>query len=705
MSSTTGNNSVANERSHSAGNGGGGGGGGGGRADAESQQYCLRWNNHRSNLLTVFEQLLQTEAFTDVTLAVNGTSIKCHKMVLAACSSYFQSLFLENACPHPIVVFKDIQYAEIRAILEYMYRGEVNVAQEQLPSLLKVAEALRVKGLFEDDSVTGHNSGQANAHVASSSRFLSSEPPALTPVDPSNRSTTPTGARVNRSASKGRASSESPAPPPSPPVPPAPHVQLTASDAQNLLYTRHPYLYKSPLLSPNANSNDQQANNSNSNPLSSMWPPLVMPLHLGAFENALREREQALALYGLQRDRDKDGHNDKDHQTSGNGRDHDLPSGGSGSSIGSNGTKRKRLSSNAHNDVDAAPSLLRTVLGPHLKGHDLPGLFPFRLGAEGSSADDRTHLAYLPGMLAYAERQASRDRDRDDDWPHNPDMNSEDDPGEISGDYGHAVPSSPLSEKRVDPSGARIAAYVPTQKLEWKRYKQYTNSDIQAAIEAVKSGMSALQASRKFKVPSRTLYDKVKKLGIATTRPYSRVSSSAASAAAAAAAAMANQANQVTGLSNFAASTAALTSAMAAAASALSLVKRERGPVIQVAGSSSGNGGSDANDHETASSLHSDENSRQDAPENLTLSGGSNNSSPPANGKSSDSPINVKNEPMDKRGRSSPAFSTSSYGSAGGNGGGANSRSYFAVRDDLNASATAADSVADKRPTASPNPT
>ena len=136
--------------------------------DMESQQYCLRWNNHRSNLLTVFEQLLQTEAFTDVTLAVNGTSIKCHKMVLAACSSYFQSLFLENACPHPIVVFKDIQYAEIRAILEYMYRGEVNVAQEQLPSLLKVAEALRVKGLFEDDSVSGTHT-HTHTHSLSSS--------------------------------------------------------------------------------------------------------------------------------------------------------------------------------------------------------------------------------------------------------------------------------------------------------------------------------------------------------------------------------------------------------------------------------------------------------------------------------------------------------------------------------------------------------
>jgi hypothetical protein len=70
----------------------------------------------------------------------------------------------------------------------------------------------------------------------------------------------------------------------------------------------------------------------------------------------------------------------------------------------------------------------------------------------------------------------------------------------------------------VDKSG--IATYVPTQKPEWKRYKQYTRNDIMAAIDAVRAGMSALQAARKFGVPSRTLYDKVKKLGITTNRPY-----------------------------------------------------------------------------------------------------------------------------------------------------------------------------------------
>lgn len=62
------------------------------------------------------------------------------------------------------------------------------------------------------------------------------------------------------------------------------------------------------------------------------------------------------------------------------------------------------------------------------------------------------------------------------------------------------------------------------QKPEWKRYKQYTRNDIMSAIDCVRKGMSALQASRKFGVPSRTLYDKVKKMGITTGTPRNRSS-------------------------------------------------------------------------------------------------------------------------------------------------------------------------------------
>lgn len=45
-----------------------------------SQRFCLRWNNHQTNLLSVFDQLLHAETFTDVTLAVEGQYLKAHKV-------------------------------------------------------------------------------------------------------------------------------------------------------------------------------------------------------------------------------------------------------------------------------------------------------------------------------------------------------------------------------------------------------------------------------------------------------------------------------------------------------------------------------------------------------------------------------------------------------------------------------------------------
>lgn len=49
-----------------------------------SQRFCLRWNNHQSNLLSVFDQLLHAETFTDVTLAVEGQYLKAHKVSAGA---------------------------------------------------------------------------------------------------------------------------------------------------------------------------------------------------------------------------------------------------------------------------------------------------------------------------------------------------------------------------------------------------------------------------------------------------------------------------------------------------------------------------------------------------------------------------------------------------------------------------------------------
>lgn len=45
-------------------------------------------------------------------------------------------------------------------MMDYMYRGEVNISQDQLGALLKAAESLQIKGL--SDNRTSSNSTQKN---------------------------------------------------------------------------------------------------------------------------------------------------------------------------------------------------------------------------------------------------------------------------------------------------------------------------------------------------------------------------------------------------------------------------------------------------------------------------------------------------------------------------------------------------------------
>uniref|UniRef100_A0A1B6HQT3 BTB domain-containing protein n=1 Tax=Homalodisca liturata TaxID=320908 RepID=A0A1B6HQT3_9HEMI len=111
------------------------------------QQFNLRWNNHTNNIIEVFAEQLTSESLVDVTISCEGQFIKAHKMVLSACSPYFQELFQIHQVPHPVIIINGMSFLDIKLVIDFMYRGEVKVQECDLGGLLLAAETLQVKGL------------------------------------------------------------------------------------------------------------------------------------------------------------------------------------------------------------------------------------------------------------------------------------------------------------------------------------------------------------------------------------------------------------------------------------------------------------------------------------------------------------------------------------------------------------------------------
>jgi len=133
-----------------------------------TEKFSLRWNDFESNISVAFRELREEKDFFDVTLSVGPghQHIQAHKLILSACSPFFRGVLRQNPHAHPLLYLKGVGFSELQSVLNFMYHGEVNVAQEELNTFLAVAEELQEVVPIKTEMPTSYQSSPQPAAAA-----------------------------------------------------------------------------------------------------------------------------------------------------------------------------------------------------------------------------------------------------------------------------------------------------------------------------------------------------------------------------------------------------------------------------------------------------------------------------------------------------------------------------------------------------------
>jgi len=120
---------------------------------SDDNMFHLHLNDFEKTISTTWQKLRNDKDFCDVTLACDDNQIQTHKIILSSCSPIFKDLLKQNKHNHPLLYLRGVSYSELVNLLDFMYQGEVNIANEDLNSFLALAQDLKVQGLTTDEGV------------------------------------------------------------------------------------------------------------------------------------------------------------------------------------------------------------------------------------------------------------------------------------------------------------------------------------------------------------------------------------------------------------------------------------------------------------------------------------------------------------------------------------------------------------------------
>ena len=131
------------------------------RIKDKMDKFSLKSKCFESNISKTFSDVRREEDFFDVTLVSDDQQhIAAHKLVLSASSEIFRNILKKNTHSNPMIFLSGFNSKDLNVVLDYIYRGEVKLFQDDLENFLHVAQKLKIEGLigkgphYEDDVIS-----------------------------------------------------------------------------------------------------------------------------------------------------------------------------------------------------------------------------------------------------------------------------------------------------------------------------------------------------------------------------------------------------------------------------------------------------------------------------------------------------------------------------------------------------------------------
>ena len=124
----------------------------------ETDSFCVSSSSFSSRLLETVKDVFREDRFSDVTLVSDDLrEIRAHRLVLTSGSRVLKRILSRISSDHPVIYLRGVDHDDLESVMQFLYYGDVTVAQDKMSDVLSVARDLQVYQLSGLENTGGND--------------------------------------------------------------------------------------------------------------------------------------------------------------------------------------------------------------------------------------------------------------------------------------------------------------------------------------------------------------------------------------------------------------------------------------------------------------------------------------------------------------------------------------------------------------------